>query len=247
MPFVEISLQIRHIAIMILLAVTAGSVSGQEVTEQAVFCRINGRIKSDSYTMKTAEWRNRVVCDFLRYAVPSADITAIDYCDNYRSLMMDDSTSISIDRVTFPSCDMALAKWLNDIPDSTYIEPDIPAEAPEKCIAFRKDSTLVIVWCNLFADSDKVYHTAKSFIFKEMAEDTPVHPKRCEKFNLFDISNKKAIFATCLIERGTDLKIVKELMGHNSIRTTEIYVHIADTFKSNIKSPLDDILEEGEL
>ena len=54
-------------------------------------------------------------------------------------------------------------------------------------------------------------------------------------------------FATHLIERGTDLKIVKELMGHNSIRTTEIYVHIADTFKSNIKSPLDDILEEDGL
>lgn len=54
-------------------------------------------------------------------------------------------------------------------------------------------------------------------------------------------------FATHLIEQGTDLKIVKELMGHNSIRTTEIYVHIADTFKSNIKSPLDDILEEDEL
>ncbi len=50
-----------------------------------------------------------------------------------------------------------------------------------------------------------------------------------------------------VIEQGTDLKIVKELMGHNSIRTTEIYVHIADTFKSNIKSPLDDILEEDGL
>ena len=54
-------------------------------------------------------------------------------------------------------------------------------------------------------------------------------------------------FATHLIEQGTDLKIVKELMGHNSIWTTEIYVHIADTFKSNIKSPLDDILEEDGL
>ena len=50
-----------------------------------------------------------------------------------------------------------------------------------------------------------------------------------------------------VIEQGTDLKIVKELMGNNSIRTTEIYVHIADTFKSNIKSPLDDILEEDGL
>lgn len=53
-------------------------------------------------------------------------------------------------------------------------------------------------------------------------------------------------FATHLIEQGTDLKIIKELLGHNNIRTTEMYVHIADTCKSKIKSPLDDILE-GEI
>lgn len=51
-------------------------------------------------------------------------------------------------------------------------------------------------------------------------------------------------FATHLLEQGTDIKIVKELMGHNNIKTTERYVHIADTFKSNIKSPLDDLLME---
>lgn len=53
-------------------------------------------------------------------------------------------------------------------------------------------------------------------------------------------------FATHLIEQGTDLKIIKKLLGHNNIRTTEMYVHIADTYKSKIKSPLDDILE-GEI
>ena len=50
-------------------------------------------------------------------------------------------------------------------------------------------------------------------------------------------------FATHLIEQGTDLKIVKELLGHNQLKTTEMYVHIADTFKSSIRTPLDDILE----
>lgn len=50
-------------------------------------------------------------------------------------------------------------------------------------------------------------------------------------------------FATHLIEQGTDLKIIKELLGHNQLKTTEMYVHIADTFKSTIRTPLDDILE----
>jgi len=53
-------------------------------------------------------------------------------------------------------------------------------------------------------------------------------------------------FATHLLEQGIDIKIVKELMGHNNIKTTERYVHIADTFKSNIKSPLDDLLMEED-
>lgn len=96
--------------------------------------------------------------EFLKHAATPGDINSIDYCDSYRSVMMDDSTRVSVDCVTFSSGDEAIAKWLNGIPDSTYIEPDIPAEAPEKCITFRKSSILVIVWCNLFADSDKVFH-----------------------------------------------------------------------------------------
>ena len=141
---------------MILFAVVAGSMSGQEVTEQTVFCRINGRIEADSSAMMTAEWRNRVVCDFLRYAVPPADATAIDYCDTYSGLMMDDSTSISIDRVTFPNSSDTQIKWFADIPEKGYADIDIPSEAPEKCIAFLRGSVLIIVWCDLFADSDKV-------------------------------------------------------------------------------------------
>jgi site-specific recombinase XerD len=46
-------------------------------------------------------------------------------------------------------------------------------------------------------------------------------------------------FASHLIENGTDINYVKELLGHQSIKTTENYTHTIDFSKSKIQSPLD--------
>jgi site-specific recombinase XerD len=46
-------------------------------------------------------------------------------------------------------------------------------------------------------------------------------------------------FATHLLEQGTDLRSIQTLLGHNSLTTTEIYTHVANTNMKNIKNPLD--------
>ena len=94
------------------------------------------------------------------------------------------------------------------------------------------------------------------YLFEGGQPGNPYHSRTAQK--IFQMAKEKAgikkdisfhalrhSFATHLLEKGIDIKYIKDLLGHFSIITTTRYLHVKKEQLVNIVSPLDDLWEKG--
>lgn len=94
----------------------------------------------------------------------------------------------------------------------------------------------------LFAGQNPGYHiSARSIqaVFERAVKAAGIHKP-------VSMHSLRHSFATHLLERGTDLRYIQELLGHQSVQTTEIYTHVSKRTLGRIRSPLDFLIGNYE-
>ena len=69
-----------------------------------------------------------------------------------------------------------------------------------------------------------------------------VFKRACKKANIkgaYTVHSLRHAYATHLFDKGTDIRMIQKLLGHNDIKTTLIYTHVSQRSMLDVKSPID--------
>ncbi len=83
------------------------------------------------------------------------------------------------------------------------------------------------------------WHMSKSTLSKSLRRAV----QQCNMTKRITAHTLRHSFATHLLQAGTDIRTIQQLMGHKDLKTTMIYTHIAADHCKNTKSPLDRLFE----
>ena len=117
----------------------------------------------------------------------------------------------------------------------------------------KKDRVVMLsLKLRAYLDEYLAQHKPKTYLFENPENQEPILNRTIQlvysdAVRFAGIQKRGSIhtlrhsFATHLLEAGTDIRYIQQLLGHESILTTMRYTHVTADKISMLKSPLDDL------
>jgi len=114
----------------------------------------------------------------------------------------------------------------------------------------------------LLEDLRKYYlqHKPQTYLFEGQTKGQPMHPRSIQHFvqcyvskiglggkdySAHTLRHSFAIPPHAGLDAGTDIHTIKELLGHNNLSTTMVYLHLQQSKRAGLVSPFDAMQKSG--